>query len=89
MTVTTAIEDLIRWTYKAGLEDLEKRLPVRTISILYDRLICLRVPCAEARAICADAVRQIHESGRFAVEAHGGWILGRLTVDGVILGVGA
>ena len=27
MTVTTAIEDLIRWTYKAGLEDLEKRLP--------------------------------------------------------------
>ena len=62
---------------------------MRTISILYDRLICLRVPCAEARAICAEAVRQIHESGRFAVEAHGGWIFGGLTADGVMLGVGA
>lgn len=79
---------------------------MRTIAVLYDRLMRLRVPCAKARQICDEAVRQIHESaheekcdadelpasgklthlGRFVVEAHGGWIFGWLTENGVTLG---
>lgn len=58
---------------------------VRTISALYDRLMRLRVPCAAARRLCDEAVRQIHESGRFGVGAHGGWIFGRLTADGAVV----
>jgi hypothetical protein len=59
---------------------------MKSLYVLYDRLMRLDVSHTEARATCHDAECQIHSKGRFAVEACGGWIFGTLTPHGVRLG---
>ena len=65
------------------------------MGILYDRLMRLGVSCAEARALCEKArhqLRQELETGkmtrfrRFLIPACGGWVYGRLTDYGLMMG---
>jgi hypothetical protein len=59
---------------------------MKSLSILYERLICLGLRCPEARQLCKYAEFQLHQRGRFEVPAVGGYVIGSLTNHGVRLG---
>jgi hypothetical protein len=59
---------------------------MKSLYVLHDRMIRLDCSCREARAACDAAERQIHETGRFAVEAPGGYVFGYMTPHGAVVG---
>jgi hypothetical protein len=65
------------------------------MTVLYERLMRLGVSCAEARELCEKARHQLRyelETGnitrfrRFLIPACGGWVYGRLTNHGLMMG---